>query len=221
MKRKPRHATWEPRTPPTILERRLAARSRYFSIESLRLRFANGGEREFERIGAPDSIGTVIVVAACDSERVLLVREYAVGLGRYEIGLPMGAIEPGESIFEAAQRELREETGFSARKLQHVTTLSLAPCILSFRASVVHASDLVAAQAGGDEPEAPEVLTVRLQDVEQLIAKGKLTEARSIAALLVTRGLSQPQIDSPQTATNLIFESSRVGGVVVCHAEVR
>src|SRR5579871_1653255 len=80
---------------PEILSVRTAARSRLFHIESVQLKFANGSRREFERIAAGPGPGTALVVAMPDPATVLLVREYAVGLDRFELSLPMGRIEPG------------------------------------------------------------------------------------------------------------------------------
>ncbi len=99
-----------PRKKPQILSVRTAARSRLFHIESVQLKFANGSRREFERIAAGPLPGTALVVAMPDPATVLLVREYAVGLDRFELSLPMGRIERGEPAVAAANRELMEET---------------------------------------------------------------------------------------------------------------
>jgi ADP-ribose diphosphatase len=168
---------------PEILGVRTVARSRIFHVEAVQLRFENGTECEFERIAATAVVGTVIVVAVPTPGKVLLVREYAVGLHRYELGLPMGLIEAGESVTEAADRELREETGFSARVLVPLTTMSLAPGILSYQARIVLATDLVACHAQGDEPETPELVTASMADLTKWIATEELTEARTLAAL--------------------------------------
>jgi ADP-ribose diphosphatase len=170
------------RKPPEILGKRSAAKSRFFEVEAVQLRFASGAEREFERIAAPNTAGTVIVVAVPAPGKVLLVREYAVGLG-----LPMGGVDAGESMLQAANRELREETGYAARNLRSIATLSLAPCIFAYRAHIVLATDLVPDQAVGDEPEALEVLTVPIDELEVMVARGELTEARSLAALFIAR----------------------------------
>jgi ADP-ribose diphosphatase len=175
------------RTPPEVLAVRTAARSQMFHIEAVRLRFTNGAEREFERIAAPLTAGTVIVVASASPGSVLMTREYAAGLERYELGLPMGGIEPGESVLQAANRELREETGFAAATLTPLSKLSLAPSILAYQAQIVLATDLYEARDDGDEPEAPEVLNVPLNSLDRLIAAGELSEARSLAALFIAR----------------------------------
>lgn len=179
----PRHT----HAPPQILGKRTAARSRMFHIEAVKLRFDGGVEREFERIAAPPVVGTVIVVAVPAPGKFLLVREYAVGLERYELSLPMGGVNPGENLLQAANRELREETGFSARSLTSLMTLSLAPCILAYQAQVVLATDLVFDPAVGDEPETLELVTTSFEQLDTLIARGELTEARSLAAAFIAR----------------------------------
>jgi ADP-ribose diphosphatase len=94
---------------PEILSVRTAARSRLFHIEAVQLRFANGNEREFERVAGSAIPGAVVIVPLLDAANILLVREYAVGLERYELGLPMGRVHERESALEAANRELMEE----------------------------------------------------------------------------------------------------------------
>src|ERR1700682_4647151 len=122
------------RKKPQILSVRTAARSRLLHIESVQLKFANGSQREFERIAVGPRPGTALVVAMPDPKTVLLVREYAVGLDRFELSVPMGRIEPGESAVAAANRELMEETGFSADNMRPLHTLTLAPGILGYQA---------------------------------------------------------------------------------------
>jgi ADP-ribose diphosphatase len=201
---------------PEVLGTRTVACSRMFQIEAVQLRFANGAEREFERIGAPAAIGTVIVVAVPSPGKVLMVREYAVGLERYELGLPMGGVDGGESLLQAANRELREETGYAAHSLLPLAMLSLAPCILSYQAQIVLATDLYQDAAAGDEPEAPEVVTASLGTMEYLICKGELTEARSIAALFIAREqmrTKRPRNLLPQAA-NRTWNSRRRTSVI-------
>ena len=80
-------------------------------------RFANGNVREFERVAGSTHPGAVIIVPVLDTGDLVLVREYAVGLERYELSLPMGLVQMRETTLEAANRELQEETGFAARDL--------------------------------------------------------------------------------------------------------
>lgn len=175
-----------PRRPPTILKQWPLARSRLFQIEALHLRFSNGEERVYERIvtGGPSA---VLVVALLDHETVLLVREYAAGVGRYELGLPKGRCETGESPLEAANRELMEETGYGAQQLLQITALSAAPAYLQHMTQIIIATNLYKQRLAGDEPEEPEVVLWPLAAIERLALSGACTEARSIAALYLAR----------------------------------
>ena len=94
-------------TLPRVLERRLRDPSKIFEVEQLDLEFSNGVKRTYERMKSR-GLGAVIIVPMLDDKTVLLVREYAAGLHHYEIGLPKGRLEPGESVLEGAQRELKE-----------------------------------------------------------------------------------------------------------------
>jgi ADP-ribose diphosphatase len=172
---------------PTVLGIKTATRSRYFHIESVQLRFGNGAERVFERVAGTPHIGTVLVVALPDPRSVLLVREYAVGLDRYELTVPMGCVEPGETPEQAANRELQEETGFGARSLRRLCSLSVAPSIFGYRAEVVIASDLFKSRLTGDEAERPECITWPLDRITQAATRQQIREARTLAAILLAR----------------------------------
>jgi len=172
--------------PPQILSRQTVATSRLFRVERLGLRFANGREAEFERLcGRSD--GAVIIVALDADGSVLLVREYAAGLERYELGLPKGLIDPGETPETAALRELREETGFGAERLRVLHTLTLAPAYMQHGTTVVLAEALYPAPLPGDEPEPPEVVRWPLADLAGLAARPDVSEARTLAALFLVR----------------------------------
>jgi ADP-ribose diphosphatase len=185
--------TRPPRRPssrkPRILSVNTAARSRYFHIESVHLKFRNGSERHFERIAGSPNIATVLVVAMASASSVLLVKEYAVGLDRYDVTLPMGCIEEGETAEEAANRELKEETGFGARTLRRLCTLTVAPTIFGYRADVVLATDLYECEATGDEPERPECTAWELDQIAAAVVRQEICEARTLAALFVARSV--------------------------------
>lgn len=171
---------------PEILDRRIVARSRLFAVEQLELRFANGVERTYERLLTPP-IPAVLVVPMLDERTVLLVREYAAGVERYELGLPKGARGAGEGVLETANRELMEECGYGARLLEPLTELTLSPGYMGHRIVVVLAEDLYPAQCEGDEPEPPEVVPWPLADIDGLLARDDFSEARSLAALYLVR----------------------------------
>jgi ADP-ribose diphosphatase len=174
------------RNKPLILHTQTLAKTRLFHIEQIDLRFANGVETRFERLISPPQ-GAVLIVPMADEDTVLLVREYAAGIDRYELSLPKGRIEPGEDTLTAANREIMEEVGYGANRLHHLTSLSLAPGYLGHFTHVVLAQELYPQKTHGDEPEPLEVVPWRLSELPKLLAREDCTEARSIAALFLTR----------------------------------
>jgi ADP-ribose diphosphatase len=88
---------------------------------------------------------------------------------------------------QAADREMREEVGYGARDLRLLKTLTIAPGYIQHHTHIVLARDLFADKQPGDEPEPIEVVPWRLSDWHSLMAQTDLTEARSIAALYMTR----------------------------------
>lgn len=174
------------REKPTILNRQTIARTRIFHVEQLELRFANGVETQYERlVGSPQ--GSVLIVPMLDDETVLLIREYAAGIDRYELALPKGRIEKGEELLVAANREIMEEVGYAANSLHHLTSVSVAPGYVGYFTHVVLARDLYPCSAEGDEPEPIDVVPWKLSELPQLVQRDDCTEARSIAALYMTR----------------------------------
>lgn len=173
-------------TPPEILARRDVRDSRFLHVEEVDLAFSNGARRTFERLAARGA-GAVFIVAMRDADTVLLVREYGAGLDRYELGVPKGRIDRGETALEAADRELQEEVGFGARKLTSLATLSLLPAYMTHKAQVILAEDLYPQRRPGDEPEPLEVVPWKLSELHLLLARADVSEGRSIAALFIAR----------------------------------
>lgn len=172
------------RTPPEILAKQTVAQSRLFSIEALELRFSNGEERTYERM-RPSGRHAVMIVPVTEQGDLLLVREYAAGTERYELGFPKGLIDPGESAIEAANRELKEEIGFGAEQLVPLKEVVLAPSYFSSKMTLFIGKDLYAEQLVGDEPEPLEVVRWPLAQAEELLTHLDFSEARSITALML------------------------------------
>lgn len=171
---------------PSILARHDVAESALFAIESIDLRFANGAERTFERLKGKGR-GAVMLVAMPDPDHVLLIREYAAGFDEYTLTLPKGLVDPGEDIITAANRELMEECGYGANRIEPLVELSLAPNYMNHRIQVMLASDLYEKRLEGDEPEPLIVETHALEDIVGLLARDDFHEGRAIAALFIAR----------------------------------
>ncbi|MBN3494776.1 ADP compounds hydrolase NudE [Vibrio neptunius] len=179
------------RNPPEILEKQTVARSKLFAIEALGLRFSNGVERTYERM-KPSGRNAVMMVPVTAAGDILLVREYAAGTERYELGFPKGLIDSGESPAQAADRELKEEIGLGTNKLTPMKDVVLAPSYFSSKMTLFIAEDLYSEQLEGDEPEPLEVIRWPLAQAEELLTHLDFCEARSITALMLALRILKP-----------------------------
>ena len=157
-----------------------------YRLEHLDLEFSNGERRRFERMVSRGH-GAVVVVPMLDEETVLLVREYAAGVDPALDQAQFVAMHAGESPEQAADRELKEEAGYGARRVQVLRGLTLAPTYMSHVSWLVLARDLYPEKLPGDEPEELEVIPWKLQDLEQLMLRDDFSEGRSLAALFIAR----------------------------------
>lgn len=170
---------------PDILKVETAASSRLFTIEAVDLAFSNGARRVYERM-KPSEREAVMIVPIID-DHLVLIQEYAVGLENYELGFPKGLIDPGESVNEAADRELKEEAGFGAGELTLLGKLTMAPSYFSSKMNIVVAEGLYEEKLEGDEPEPLVVHRWPLNDMLALLQEPDFREARNVSALFMVR----------------------------------
>lgn len=171
---------------PEILNADIVAQSRLFKIEQLELQFSNGVLRTYERMRSSGR-GAVMIIACPDDEHFYLVREYCAGTHDYQLGFPKGLIDPGEDALMAANRELKEEIGFGARRFVQLKSLALAPGYFNATMHIVLAFDLYKETLEGDEPEPLELVTWSRQHSNALLQQADFTEARSVAALFLAQ----------------------------------
>ena len=171
---------------PVIHSRQDRTDKKMYRVEQLDLEFSNGQRREYYRMKT-HGLGAVIIVPMLDETTVLLAREYAAGLHHYEVGLPKGRLEDGETILDAAQREMKEEIGYGGKHLEELTQLSLAPGYMTHVTHIVLARDLYAEKLEGDEPEELDVIPWPINDLHSLVERPDCTEGRTIAALYIAR----------------------------------
>ncbi len=169
-----------------IIHAREEVESGPYRRETLDLEFSNGERRRYERLKSRGH-GAVMIAAIPEPGVILLIREYAAGLHRYELGLPKGRMDAGETILEAANRELKEETGFGARTLTHLRAITLAPTYMTHEIQLVLAEGLYPERLPGDEPEELEVVPWRLDRLGELVLLEDCSEGRSLAGMFIVR----------------------------------
>jgi ADP-ribose diphosphatase len=129
----------------------------------------------------------VLIVALDDQGDVIFSREPSAAFGEPVLILPGGSTEPSESHEATAVRELQEEIGFKADRLDFLGELRPWSKYLELRSFVYVARDLTPSKLEGDEEYEIGSVWVPLAKMETLIATGQLRDARAIAALYMTR----------------------------------
>lgn len=170
---------------PEILKVEVVAKSRIFEVQAVDLRFSNGEERTFERL-TPMRRASVLVLPIQNDE-LIFIREYAVGSERYELGFPKGIVDFGEDPLASANRELQEEIGFGAKKIDFLRSLYSGPSHMHGLMHVFVAQDLYESKLEGDEPEPLEIVRMPLSQIDQLLADPQFAESRNLAALFMLR----------------------------------
>ena len=168
---------------PKILSVKTVANSRLFKTEEVKLEFNNGEQASFERLCGS---GAVMVIVVHDNH-VYLIKEYAVGVENYILGFVKGRLEPGEDPKQGANREIQEEIGFAAKKLEYLRTVAVAPGYTNFHTHIVIASDLYPSRLAGDEPEELELVKVPINALDSLLKRDDFTESRSLLGIYLLK----------------------------------
>ena len=124
----------------------------------------------------------VVVLPVDRSGRALLVRQYRYPIGRDLLEAPAGGIDPGESPEQAAQRELQEEIGYRAGRLDGLGAFWTAPGFCTEYMYAYLARDLSPSSLPPDEDEDIVVERHSLDSIREMIRDGRIVDAKTIAA---------------------------------------
>lgn len=134
-------------------------------------------------------MGATCIVPITDDIEILAVRQYRYALGRVTLEIPAGKLDPNESPEVCALRELAEETGFTAEKLIPLGELYTS---VGFCDEVIHmyaATGLRRHDLAPDEDEFLTLTSIPLGEFEEMILSGKITDAKTQAAILKVSAL--------------------------------
>jgi ADP-ribose pyrophosphatase len=151
-----------------------------------RVRLPDGSEGGREYIRHP---GAVAVVPLFDDGRVLLERQFRYPHRREFIEIPAGKLEPGEPPLATAKRELLEETGYSATEWARLGVIHTAIAYTDEAIDLFVARKLTLSQRKLDAGEFLELLVVDFTEALAMIRDGRITDAKTVAALLWTKAL--------------------------------
>jgi len=157
---------------------------RAFNVRRDEIRLPDGKTARLEIV---DHVGAVTLVPVDDQNRVWFVRQYRHPAGEVLLELPAGMIELGEAPLECARREIREETGMAAGRIEPIGEFYLAPGYSTEFMHVFLARDLRPDPLPGDADEFISVEPIPLEVVLQMIENGKIHDAKTLAALMLAK----------------------------------
>jgi ADP-ribose pyrophosphatase len=137
------------------------------------------------RLDIVEHTGAVTLVPVDDQGQVWFVRQYRHPAAAVLLELPAGTLKPDEDPAEAANRELQEEIGMRAERLEHLAQFWLAPGYSTELMHVYLATGLTASALDQDEDEVITVEKIPAADVARLAASGAFQDAKTIGALLI------------------------------------
>lgn len=143
----------------------------------------------------PDGRTTIYGVVSCgecvgilpflDPETVLLVKQYRYVARRVTWEMPTGGVHAGESLEEAAQRELGEEIGYGADRLTRVSTYHTSKSVMDETAHLFLAEGLTRLPLPPDDTEFIEVRPFPFQEALRLLLSGEVLDSMTIIAVLL------------------------------------
>jgi 8-oxo-dGTP pyrophosphatase MutT (NUDIX family) len=157
-----------------IIKKETVWKGSFMSAVRITYRDAHEKVRTWEAVERVGIGGIVVMVAVTPGRSVLLEKQFRPPLGRQVIELPAGLVDPGESMEEAAKRELIEETGWAAKELSFLAEgpISTGASTEILRAYLCTGLDHVG-KAGGDDNEIIEVTEVPLGEVGEFLRKAQ------------------------------------------------
>ena len=132
-----------------------------------------------------------VVILAIDSTKnkrdpwIVIERQYRHAAGQFLWELPAGKLDPGEDALAGAQRELAEETGYSAKKWKPLVEYYASPGFLGESMKVFVAENLVAGEAHPEDDEQIDFRLVKLSDAVKMIDKGAILDGKTLTAVLL------------------------------------
>lgn len=166
---------------PTVLRSEVRYQGRAFNVRVDEVEFAPGRTHRLDII---EHTGAVTLLPLDDEGQIWFIRQYRHAAGQSLLELPAGTLKPGEDPALAANRELQEEIGMRAARLEEIATFYLAPGYSTELMHLYLATGLNPSVLDQDEDEVITVEKVPVGAVWGLIEQGALADAKSLVGVL-------------------------------------
>lgn len=180
-------------TPPVSVGK-LGSRRQYtgrvINLDIDQVRFPNGtvGELEIIRHSGASAVIPFLGDPASNDPSILLIRQYRYAADGFIYEIPAGRLEPGEPPEECAVRELREETGCTAAKMEHLYTMYTTPGFTDEKIHLFVATGLARGESALEADEFVEVVPMAMSAALMMIKDGTINDAKTALSILYVAG---------------------------------
>jgi ADP-ribose pyrophosphatase len=174
---------------PLVSSRRVYT-GRIVSLDVDTVRFPNGstGELEMIRHSGASAVLPFVTDPQGEDPQILLIKQFRHAASDFIYEIPAGRLDANEDPRACAERELREETGCSARQLEHVYTFYTTPGFTDERIHAFMATGLTSGDTAHERDEFMSVETVTLSRSLEMIRTGELMDAKTALTILYVAG---------------------------------
>jgi ADP-ribose pyrophosphatase len=196
-KRTPRVVTAQQvaaRTKNTAPDAQIASKELYsgkiFRLDRDTVRFPDGSKAEMDMIRHPGASAIVPFMNDPEGEdpQILLLRQYRYAAGGYIYEVPAGRLDGDESPASCAVRELKEETGCTAERMEPLFTMFTTPGFTDETIHVFMATGLSHGESAREADEFADVVIMRLAEALELIRDGEIMDAKTALSILFVAG---------------------------------
>ncbi|HAZ07699.1 MAG TPA: ADP-ribose pyrophosphatase [Elusimicrobia bacterium] len=164
-----------------LVQKRTVYRGKSIDLRVDVVRLPDGKTATREFLDHPGAVG---IVAFRDRDTVVMVRQYRHPVGEVTLELPAGKLDRGESIMTCLRRELREETGYTARKITPLLNYWPTPAFANEILHLYVAEGLRPGRMRTDEDEFLECVTIPFKKVLEMVRRGRIRDSKTIIGIL-------------------------------------
>jgi ADP-ribose pyrophosphatase len=165
-----------------LIQSEVLVQGRAFKVKRDTFKTPDGRETKLEIV---EHGGSVVLFPVDEEGNLLFVRQYRAAVGRDLLELPAGTREGDEPFEECAAREIREETGMEAGRLEKIGEFYLVPGYSTELMAAFLATDLKENPLDPDDDEFLDVTRIPIKKAMQMAEQGEIHDGKSLAALLL------------------------------------
>ena len=170
---------------PGKVSSRRAYTGKVISLDVDEVRFPDGSTGSLEMVRHPGASAVLPMLGnGEDDPEILLIRQYRYAADGYLYEVPAGRLDAGESPEECAHRELLEETGYTAERVEKLFTMFTTPGFTDEKIHLFLATGLVAGESKREADEFLELVPTRLSQALSMVERGEIQDAKTALTLL-------------------------------------